>query len=229
MAPEMCYRDNVLLTELLAHACYHAHVRMVFISSTGIYGNHKAEPYHEYDSVQPTTQHHRSKWLAEGEILKWLPGALVIRTGWLFGGEPEAKKNFVARRIEEGLLANQKINSNKTQVGNPTFSNDLAERILTLLKNQQVGIMNCVNEGAVSRFDYVKQIMLMADIPIDVIPCSANSFGRQAKVSNNEAAQNLKMELLGYPAMRSWQDALREYVENDLHQWIHKKKLSRKL
>ena len=226
--PEACYRDNVLLTELLARACYTSSVSMVFISSTGIYGSHRVEPYHEYDTVQPTTHHHRAKWLAEGEVLKWLPDALIIRTGWLFGGEAEISKNFVARRIEEGLSVKQQMYSNQEQIGNPTFSNDVAERVLALMQNQQTGIFNCVNSGCASRFDYVKAIIEEANVGIDVLPSKSGSFNRKAKVSNNEAAQNLKMDLLGYPEMRSWQVALAGYINNNLHKWIYEQKLSKK-
>ncbi len=216
----------MLLTELLARACHEASVPMVFISSTGIYGSHKKEPYHEYDTVQPTTHHHRAKWLAEREVLKWLPDALVIRTGWLFGGRPETPKNFVARRIEEGLSVEHQINSNEEQIGNPTFSNDVAERLLVLIESRQTGIFNCVNSGSASRFEYVKEIIQRAGIGIDVLPSKGSSFNRKAQVSNNEAAQNLKMALYGLPEMRSWQDALAVYIGSELHQWISDQKLS---
>ncbi len=225
--PEACYRDNVLLTEFLARACCEAGTRMVFISSTGIYGTYKTSPYHEYDNVQPTTHHHRAKRLAELEVQKWLPDALIIRTGWLFGGPPEVAKNFVARRIEESLTTRGSIQSNNEQMGSPTYSMDVAERVLALVNNKQSGVFNCVNSGTASRFDYVKSILQKANIDLDVFPTKASTFNRRAQVSNNEAAQNLKMDLLGYPDMRSWQTALADYITNDLNEWIKTQKLSR--
>ena len=194
LEPEACYRDNVLLTSMLAQACHLAHAKMVFISSTGIYGAYKTEPYHEYDVVQPTTHHHRSKWLAEAEVIKWLPDALIIRTGWLFGGLASIRKNFVARRIEEGLSATRAIYSNQEQVGNPTFVDDVAERVLMLMQDQQSGVFNCVNAGCATRFDYVQSIITLAQIAIKVLPSQASHFNRQANVSNNESALTLKMD-----------------------------------
>ena len=93
-----------------------------------------------------------------------------------------------------------------------------------LIRQQQVGIFNCVNSGAASRFDYVQLIMQMAGIPINVLPSQASSFKRKAQVSANESAQNLKLSLSGYTPMRSWQDALAEYINNDLRQWIYEQK-----
>ncbi|WP_292311532.1 hypothetical protein, partial [Marivivens sp.] len=42
--------DNSLLTERLAYAASKANCKLIFISSTGIYGTEKTkEPYYEYD------------------------------------------------------------------------------------------------------------------------------------------------------------------------------------
>ena len=218
-APDDCYRDNFLLTELLAIAAANANVKMVFISSTGIYGDAQQTPYREYDSVHPQTHHHRSKAMAEQAVMGQDRRNLVIRTGWLFGGAAANPKNFVARRIEEARNAVKGkgfIESNAEQRGVPCFNQDIAARILDLAALDRNGVYNCVNNGSASRYDYVSAVVQLAGMSLDVKPSSAAAFNRKAKVSNNEMAINWKMDALGMCAMPEWRDSLSHYIQNVL-------------
>lgn len=223
--PISCYKDNALLTERLAYAASEAKCKFIYISSTGIYGTEKiSEPYSEYDKVNPTTHHHRSKWLGEQAVNKYIKNALIIRTGWIFGGNPDNPKNFVARRIEEALdSALKQIQSNTEQKGVPTFVNDLAVKLYELLKNNEVGTFNLVNQGSASRFDYVSKIIEITGLNVTVLPVIAKNFNRKAQVSNNEVAIALKMQQLGYKTLPIWHDSLKQYIEDDLSGWLKKK------
>lgn len=216
--PDQCYEDNFLLTESLAKAAAARHIKMVYISSTGVYGTAKDLPFCEYDEAKPTTHHHRSKLIGEEVTLSFNPRNLVIRTGWIFGGSFSLRKNFVARRIDEGIAANNGvIQSNNQQFGNPTYNVDLVERIFELLNGNFVGIFNCVNEGTASRHQYVSAIMKIAGIDVVVEPTTASSFNRLAKVSNNESATNWKADRLGLTPMPLWQESLANYIACNLN------------
>lgn len=213
--PVACYRDNTLLTETLLRATIESHARMVFISSTGVYGEHCDVPYHEYDLTHPTTEHHRSKLAAEHAVLRDAR-TLVVRTGWLFGGRRDNPKNFVARRREEALASTTELSSNSSQKGCPTYAADVASRLLKLIEIGCSGVFNCVNTGTASRFDYVKAIVEFCNIDVPVKPTSGDGFQRRAKVSNNEMALNMKQDLMGLPPLRNWREALEEYIRNEL-------------
>ena len=216
ISPDECYRDNFLLTELLAQAALIARVKMVFVSSTGVYGDGKNTPYREYDGISPGTHHHRSKQMAEQSVLGHHAGNLVVRTGWLFGGPANNPKNFVARRIEEARLAlqtNGHIESNAEQRGVPCFNVDIAARLLELACGEWSGIFNCVNSGDASRYEYVKSVIKLAGIPVEVRPSGASIFNRKAKVANNEMAENWKMQSLGLASMPDWRSSLAKYIK----------------
>jgi dTDP-4-dehydrorhamnose reductase len=209
--PEKCYFDNCFLTEQLYHHARRNNLRFVFISSTGVYGRHKATPYHEYDTVFPTTIHHRSKYLAE-RLVMTSEDTLVVRTGWLFGGSFENKKNFVANRIKEIQTASGSIFANTSQFGSPTYARDCARRVVELISDQSAGVYNVVNDGSVSRFEYVKKIVELSGSRVEVLPLDASGFKRLADVSENEAALSYRMRFEGRKAMRSWHDALSDYM-----------------
>jgi dTDP-4-dehydrorhamnose reductase len=213
--PSACYRDNLLLTELIAHAAARAGTRMLFVSSTGVYGEHSAVPYCEYDAVRPTTHHHRAKALAEDRVLAASGRNLVVRTGWLFGGAPTNPKNFVARRIDEAraaLAAGTALTSNAQQRGVPCWSDDVAARMLALAGSGLAGTFNCVNGGNASRHEYVSEIVRLAGLPLAVHPSAAAAFQRKARVSDNEMAVNWKFDTLGWPALPDWRDSLAAYI-----------------
>ena len=213
--PEACYRDNFLLTEVVASACAIAQVKLIYISSTGVYGSYQDEPYCESSKARPTTHYHKAKRLGEKVVLTTSTQNLVIRTGWLFGGSFGNPKNFVARRLEEATDASvkgQKLYANNDQRGCPTYTIDVANRLLQLILMGHRGLFNVVNEGQASRLEYVVAILEAAGLHLDVKPASATYFNRKAKVPHNETAVNWRANESGLPEMPAWKSRLKHYI-----------------
>ena len=217
-----CYRDNTLLTERLAIASSNSNCKFIYISSTGVYGaGNPSLPYTEFDAVEPTTHYHNSKRLGENAVNSYCKNPLILRAGWLFGGVPENEKNFVARRIEEAVNAKKKyIFSNKSQLGNPTSVHDFAITLHEMVMNDETGTFNLINTNTASRFEYVSEIIKLAELDVKVRPIGSENFERKAKVSHNEAAIPLKLEMLGYAKLPSWSHSLEKYIKTDLRSWI---------
>lgn len=214
--PELAYVSNVGLTQaLLSFAEATGTKKFVYISSTGVYGTAKDTAYEERDRAVPTTEHHRSKVMAEDAALLSPVPALVIRTGWLFGGHKEQKKNFVWNRIREGLACienGQPMFANSGQHGNPSSVIDVARKIWQLIELDKRGIYNCVNRGEASRFEYVSEIIKDAALDIQVQPIDSTQFKRLAPVSFNEMAWNSRLADEGLDDMPAWRDSLASYI-----------------
>lgn len=223
--PASCYRDNALLTERLAAAASRANCKLIYISSTGIYGTGKTVgAYSEYDEVCPTTHHHRAKWLGEQAVNRHVSNALILRTGWIFGGDPSNPKNFVSRRIEEALThIGNPIRSNYQQNGVPTYVKEISSKLYELLKSDEVGTFNVVSQGHASRYEYVSKILEFAKIDVRVVPARNEFFERKAKVSMNETAVNLRLRQLGYSDLPFWEESLRHYIQFELTDWLAEK------
>jgi len=211
--PDKAYKINTIGTQNLVSCCIDKDILFIYISSTGIYGEDKEkEPYNEFDKVNPTTIHHRSKYEAEKIVQSHLSKYLILRTGWLFGGEKEHNKNFVYKRFIEAIHSKE-MYSDDSQIGNPTYIKDLVQQIQILIDSNQYGIFNCVNKAInVSRFDYVSKIINTLDVNCDVKKATCNTFKRIAKVSKNESATNYKLELLNLNIMEDWDKALEKYI-----------------
>jgi dTDP-4-dehydrorhamnose reductase len=217
--PDSCYRDNLILTEIVATACSISDIRLVYISSTGVYGDYQNTAYREYSKTSPTTHHHASKLLGEKAVLAASADNLIVRVGWLFGGTINSPKNFVSRRLEEAkelALSGKVLHSNNEQQGCPTYTVDVANRILLLVNSGHRGLFNVVNEDQASRFEYVQAIIEMGGISVDMEPANSLFFNRKAKVSFNEAAINWRSNQIGLPNMPNWRASLELYVSKNL-------------
>lgn len=208
------YKINTMGTQNLVNFCVDKDILFVYISSTGNYGTLKTKDrYNEFDKVKPTTIHHKSKYEGEKIVQNHLNKYLIIRTGWLYGGSKEYNKNFVYKRFLEAN-ANDIIYADASQIGNPTYINDLIKQIRVLIEKKIYGIFNCVNAGKnISRYEYVKKIVELFEVPCSVKVAPSGMFKRIAPVSKNESAQNYKLDLLGFNVMGDWQESLSIYIK----------------
>jgi len=212
--PKQCFNDNVELTKNLVKTCKKLNIKFVFISSTGVYGDYKKTPFNESDFTKPKTIYHQSKLMAENEVVDELEHYIIIRTGWLFGGNNNSPKNFVRNRLLEAQNSKDIIKSNIDQHGNPTFTEDVVSNTYSLIKNDHIGLYNCVNKGFATRYEYVNEILKNDGRKNKIEPVRKSEFNRLANVSNNEMANNKNLNKVGLNKMPDWKISLKKYMSN---------------
>lgn len=206
--PERAYSVNAILPGLLARSCYDLDIPFIHFSSTGCYGDSRMTPHNDFDRVRPKTVHHRAKIAGEKEVRTVGGRHLILRLGWLYGGNAGHRKNFVWNRICEAR-GQSEIVSDPHQIGVPTWTGDVVKQTINLLEADIYGTFNCVATGATSRYDYVQTIISAAKLDTRLRP---RRFSRIAPVSSNESAVNLKLDMLGLNIMPAWDKALIRYV-----------------
>jgi dTDP-4-dehydrorhamnose reductase len=212
--PDDCYNVNFLGTFNLVNASRMMNCKFIYISSTGCYGSLSDSPYREIDPVSPTTVYHKSKVSGENAVVGLCSNYLVLRTGWLFGGNISHKKNFVYNRYQEAIKS-QSIISDPFQAGNPTFVDDVANQIEVLIDYDVCGIFNVVGEGYCTRYDYVSAIIHYCGLAT-IVQKADTPFKRLAAVSNNETAENYLLHNMGLNVMKPWKDSLKKYIQNSI-------------
>lgn len=210
LEPEMAFRRNRDITRAVAETAGELGAKIVFISSSGVFDGKKREPYHEYDEPSPCTVYARSKVAAEEVLRSEFHEALIVRAGWLFGGDPAQKKNFVAARWREAQ-GKDEIVSASDKMGTPTWTRDLVEQVLGLMAANASGVFHTVNAGSASRAEYVAEILRICGLPTRVKPVSSNEFPRKAPVPDNEALVSERIAQHGITP-RLWKEALAEYI-----------------
>lgn len=206
---------NFLSTQNLVEYCYKTNCKMVYISSTGVYGTkYLKKNYTENDQIEPTTVHHKHKHESEILIKNKLKNFLILRTGWLYGGSILHKKNFVIKRYFEAK-SKKIIYSDNSQFGNPTFALNLAKQIKVLLEKNISGTYNCVDHAKnVTRHYYVQEIIKNFDLNCQVKIGKKENFKRAAPVSHNESAYNYNLSKINLDLMDDWRVSLKAYIEN---------------
>lgn len=203
---------NAVLPALLARYCADNGALLVQFSSTGCYGDWKegGKPYVETDPLRPTTAHHRTKVMGEENVRRSGARSLIVRTGWLFGGGTEHKKNFVWKRLCEAA-DNPRMISDTHQRGNPTFVRDVVAQTFALIEAGVSGVFNCIGGGGASRFEYVQAIVDMGRLSCELTP--GGPFQRLAAVSPNETALNRALDDAGLNRMPEWREGLARYFK----------------
>lgn len=188
----------------LCHILAPKKIPLVHFSTDYVFDGTKSKGYMESDSPSPISVYGSSKAAAEQEILKHLKNYYLIRTSWLYG---PGGKNFVDTMLtlaEEG----HSLKIVKDQIGNPTYTLDLAQAVLRLLKGSPYGIYHIVNEGDCSWYEFACEIFRELGVPQKIIPITSEELNRKAKRPKYSMLRNTKL-----PKLRPWREALTSYLQ----------------
>jgi len=214
--PDLAFHTNAIGTQNVALACQEFDVTLVYVSTAGVFGGDKAEPYNEFDVPNPANVYGQSKLAGEQIVSSLLRHYYIVRAGWMIGGGEKDKKfvGMIARLIMKGTNPVKIVDD---KIGTPTYAKDLLGGIHALLQTGYYGLYHLVNKGVCSRYDIALLIREVLEKPeIELLPVSSAYFPLPAARARSEAMRNLKLELLNVHHMRPWQDALREYITTQL-------------
>jgi len=194
---------------LLAEAAHRHGARIVQVSTDYVFDGTATSPYAEDAPRHPVSAYGRTK--AEGErlVLAAHPaGAFVVRTAWLYGaGGP----NF-ARTMRRLAADRPEIAVVTDQVGQPTWTGDLARRIVALRDaDAPAGVYHGTNSGQASWFDFARAVLAEADLdPERITPTDSASFVRPAPRPAYSVLGHDGWARAGLPPMRHWREALHD-------------------
>jgi dTDP-4-dehydrorhamnose reductase len=185
------------------NAAGYVRVELCF-SSDLVFNGQTARPYLESDLVAPLSTYGRSKADGDIAVLTVYPGALVARSGALFG--PWDSENVV-HRAAAVFAAGRTWCAPHDQRVSPTYVPDLVHAAIDLLIDGATGIWHLANDGNVSWSELARQTAATLGLPDHlVVECSTLALELAAerpayRVLGTERGQRLP----------SLQDALRRF------------------
>jgi dTDP-4-dehydrorhamnose reductase len=189
----------------LAIACTAANAELVHISTDYVFSGDATRPYTEYDTPDPQTVYGKSKLLGERYIAEFCKKHYIIRTSWLYG---EHGNNFVKTMIRLGREKG-KVTVVCDQFGTPTNTFDLARCVEELIQTGKYGLYHGTGNGVVcSWYGFAAEIMKVAGIDAEVIPCKTNEYPTAAKRPLYSVLYNAELQKIGKDCFRNWQHAL---------------------
>lgn len=147
---------NATATGHVVRAARDVGARVVYISTDYVFDGTKPTPYVESDAPNPRSVYGESKLLGEQSVDPGLD--TVVRISWVCGVHGANMVKTILR------LATQRemLEFVDDQVGHPTFADDAARMIVRLAVEGRSGVWHVTNQGAVSWFEFAREVMLAA-------------------------------------------------------------------
>lgn len=203
------FRINVIGAQNIAAGCEEIGARMVYVSTDYVFDGTGTKAYREFDPVNPQTVYGRTKWQGEEIVRQILGRHYIVRTAWLYG----EGNNFV-RTMLKLAKENGCVRVVHDQVGTPTSTVDLTRTIFRLLESDSYGTYHATCQGECSWYEFACEIFRQAGFAINVIPVTTAEFVRPAKRPAYSTLDNYMLRMSVGDPMRSWQDALAEYLKS---------------
>ena len=191
--PEATAAINVAGTANLARAAAATGSLFVFFSSDYVFDGTRA-PYQEGDPPDPVNEYGRQKVRAES-IARSCEAHLVCRVSGVFGLE-RARKNFVYHVVDR-LSRDQAVRVANDQILCPTAATELAEAVVSLVRQGAREIVHVVGPDALTRFEFARRIARTFGFDerrIEGVPTSA--LGLTARRPPNTALRTDRLRTL---------------------------------
>ena len=206
---DRAYAINAVGPQHLARACARVGAQMVHISTDYVFDGAASRPYEPSDETRPLSVYGQTKLAGERAVLAELPGAVVLRTAWVYTGGNG--KDFVAamRRLAAG---DGHVDMVDDQTGSPSYTGDLVGALLEVADGRvhaPNGIVHAANQGEVTRYEQARAVFegVGAD-PDRVRPVTSDHNPRPAARPAYSALSGRQSQEAGLSPLRSWREAL---------------------
>jgi dTDP-4-dehydrorhamnose reductase len=195
----------------LADAAALSGARFVQISTDYVFHGDASTPYPEDAPRDPLGAYGRTKAVGEELALRHRE-VYLVRTAWLYGRHGA---NF-ARTMRRLASGNPTVSVVTDQIGQPTWSRDLAAAIVRLLDaGAPFGVYHGTNSGAASWFEFAQAIFAESGLdPARVLPTDSSAFTRPAPRPSYSVLGHGAWARGGLEAPRPWRDALHAAVSS---------------
>ena len=213
---DKAFSVNALGARNVAVVAQELEAKLVHISTDYVFGGEaelRTTPYTEFDTPVPLSTYGKSKLAGENLVRHFCLRHFVVRTSGLFGvaGSMGKGGNFIETMLR---LARERdeLSVVDDQVFSPTYTRDLARKIVQLMSTDYYGTFHITNKGACSWYEFAREILKLAGLKNPVIPISSDQYPQKAKRPGFSVLDNYQLRLLGMDDMPAWQEALRDYM-----------------
>lgn len=197
---------NALGAEHAARAAAEAGARFVQLSTDYVFDGARDEPYREDAPRHPLGAYGRTKAEGEERVLAAHPSPHIVRTAWLYGA---AGPNF-ARTMLRLAAEREAVTVVTDQVGQPTWTADLAGWILSLVRaDAPPGIYHGTSGGSTSWFGFARAVFENAGLdPERVQPADSAAHPRPAPRPAFSVLGHSAWTRAALETPRPWREAL---------------------
>jgi len=162
----------------VARACALHGARMVHLSTDYVFPGDGTTPYPVDAPIAPINAYGRTKAAGEWAVRAECPGALVVRTAWLYGAHGDNFVRSILRLSDErdtlDVVADQR--------GQPTWTRDVAAFIRDIARaDEAAGVHHATSSGETTWYGLARAAFRLADLdPGRIRATTADRFPRPA-------------------------------------------------
>lgn len=210
--PNSALKVNAIGPKNIANACRETGAKLIHISTDYVFKGEDSLPRKVNFPTEPKTVYGQTKLRGEENIRAIYPeGSWIIRTSWLFSAY---RKNFVKTMTKKAHFDEDNIFVVDDQIGSPTFTSDLAERVIECVDlSIPFGTYHFSNSGSTSWFDFAVKIFELnhAD-PARIQRISSSKYYSKTPRPRNSVLSNECWSAYGFEMNRHWSNALSECI-----------------
>jgi len=211
--PERAFQVNAVGAMHVADACRGLGAAVMFISTDYVFAGDLGRPYVEGDPPTPLSVYGISKAAGEQLVRSRLDRHYIVRTSGLYGEAGSGGKggNFVQRMLELGR-SGKELRVVDDQVLSPTFTADLAQKLLELAQAGRYGTYHVTNSGECSWYQFTARIFSMTGVAASLSPTTTAEFGAKARRPAYSVLCNAALNDAALAPLRNWPEALADYL-----------------
>ena len=195
---------------------------LIHISTDYVFDGNKQSAYLENDVPNPVGVYGKSKWQGDQHIIRDLNSYFIFRTAWLYGKNGKNFANTMLKLFEK----RETVRVVSDQWGSPTYAKGLAEMIVDLVRNRRTeyGIYHYSNLGRINWYDFAKKIHEIAlregiiHKNVELVPITTAEYPTKATRPLNSCLSKEKIMKTFGLSIRSWEDALEEYITEEVRE-----------
>ena len=205
---DLALRVNALSTLGLATIARKIDAKMLYVSTNFVFDGSGEQSYYEYSTPNPINHYGATKLLGEQYVRDICNRFFIVRTSWLFG---HASKTFVSKFIVTAEKP-ASIHVICDQFASFTYTVDLAEAILMLIKTDNYGIYHLVNRDIGSWLDFALRAKDIMKFTTSLNPITTEELNLSARRPRYAPLGSRNYPYLFDRTMRNWQEALAAFI-----------------
>ena len=216
----LAFAVNTHAVQSMARVCAAKRARLLLVSTDYVFGGDRSRrrPLREDDPIAPVNVYGTSKAVGEALARRECEDVVIVRLAALFGtvGAGGWGGNFVETMIRTGSESGT-LRVVDDQTVSPTSASDAARIVMRIVAaGCEPGLYHVVNAGALTWFDFAREIIVRAGVAAEVVPCASAEFPTRAERPRYSALDNARVSA-AFGAMPAWQDALERYLRERGH------------
>ena len=208
------WKVNVLATEHIVENCRKSGKKLLYVDTDYAFDGKKSS-YTEADTPNPLGWYAKTKYEGAKRVIAMGSQGLIIRISNPYRAHPVGKKDFV-HKILERLQGNGTVTAPTDQIFTPTFIDDIAYALITLIKADASGIYHVAGGNGLSPFDAAIAIAetFMCNKTLVTPSAFKEMFVNRAPAPQYAFLKNDKIRSLGI-TMRTFVSGLQEVKKQE--------------